>query len=407
MLIALLLPAVQAAREAARRMQCSNNLRQLGLAVHNFHDAHLRLPNFVDDQIFVSQRLQRFSFLYALLPFIEQPAAFDSVMTANSRRTTPQTGYFQMNSYNPDPFGRPGEATRTQFSAFLCPSDGNARVFDPIARYGNEGSTSTSYRGSLADVLTRVGSGNRASSPRSWLRVGPTRVNTGGSAPIPADSIAHPHAGEVDLGVITDGTSNTVLMTEGVVFDGTSSGTLEVDLRANIVRATFFYNQRPSNCLAVRGTGRSTTTLPLSPPATSRGNGDWGPGWRAYDVVGSFNVGVFTLLPPNSPSCADSSWGGVSASSEHSGGVNAVFADGSVRFVSDTIHTKNLDIAAWVPPAGDPRRHVPPNGSHDQWVPAVPLAAATGGTDAVQGQPFSWGVWAELGAINSGAAPSL
>jgi prepilin-type processing-associated H-X9-DG protein len=199
------------------------------------------------------------------------------------------------------------------------------------------------------------------------------------------------------LNVFRDGTSNTILLVEGVIHDFTSAGQLGVDFRANLVNATYFYNQKPTNCLSLRGIGRSSTTTVTS--ATSRGTGDWGPGWRAYDVFSTYNVGAFTLLPPNSPSCASGAWGGVSASSEHNGGVQSVFADGSVRFIPDTIHTKNLDIAAAIGHA--------PSGQHDNWVPATPIAATTGGTDAVAGQRFSYGVWAELGAVNGGGATSF
>jgi hypothetical protein len=84
--------------------------------------------------------------------------------------------------------------------------------------------------------------------------------------------------------------------------------------------------------------------------------------------------------------------------------VQTVFADGSARFILDTIHTKNMNVRAMQ------TGHVPVGGSHDNWVPAIPLANAQDvaeGTDAVAGQPFSWGVWAELGAVNSGGTPSL
>lgn len=69
-LIALLLPAVQAAREAARRMQCSNKLKQIGLGVHNFHDTQNGLPP-------ISMGTQRGSFFVAIWPFIEQNALYD------------------------------------------------------------------------------------------------------------------------------------------------------------------------------------------------------------------------------------------------------------------------------------------------------------------------------------------
>jgi len=401
MLIALLLPAVQAAREAARRMQCGNNLKQLGLAVHNFHDTQNRLPCFTDDPVFVQNRLSRFSFLYALFPFMEQTAAYDSVLSANSRRTTPRTGNYELASWE-EPFTAANSPTSSNYPTLLCPSDGNAGLWVDSGSYGNEGSTKSSYRGSLADVMVRSGTSTRDSSLRSWLRVGPARVNTSGPTPTPNTY----NAGEVDLSVFMDGTSNTVLITEGVLYDGTAGGTAQsrgVDFRANVVTATYFYNQPPTNCLNLKGAGRRTV-----PSAVPRGNGDFGPGWRAYDVTYTYNVGVFTLLPPNSPSCSNTTnYGGVSASSEHSGGVQTVFADGSTRFISDTIHTKNLSVAIRATTAADFGWTAWPAGNHDNWVPARPIANTTGGADAVAGQPFSYGVWAELGAVNDGAAPSL
>jgi prepilin-type N-terminal cleavage/methylation domain-containing protein len=79
-LIALLLPAVQAAREAARRSQCSNNLKQMGLAVHNFHDAYRRFPpGYVGHQNSwqFSWGMQHTSLLAFLLPYVEQQAIYD------------------------------------------------------------------------------------------------------------------------------------------------------------------------------------------------------------------------------------------------------------------------------------------------------------------------------------------
>ena len=398
MLIALLLPAVQAAREAARRMQCSNNQKQLGLAVHNFHDTHNRFPSFVDDALFVTNRLNRFSFLYALFPFIEQSAAFSSVTSANERRETPKTGNYILNSWEA-PFTGADEATRMNLPAFLCPSDSNSARWAYNAGGLDAGATKTNYRGSLADVLVATDSARRASSLRSWLRVGPARVSGtdagGGTAAPPTPNTAPRNAGELGLDAITSGTSNTLLISEGVVYDGAADNTRPVDFRANVVGATsnqFWHNQRVQTCMDAKGQGRRSNDLAAHRSYT----GDRRLGERAYDTQSTYSTGIFTILPPNSPSCYNNSstWpGGASASSEHSGGVNGVLADGSVRFISDTIQTQNFNTLAVRPSVG---------GFSDDNPPDRPYSGS-----AAAPVPLSYGIWAELGAINSNESIAL
>lgn len=88
-LVALLLPAVQAAREAARRMQCQNNLKQLGLALHNYHDTYKRLPSLAQgtNQAAVPERDSNYGMLGGIvhmLPFVEQTPLYDQFGTAQA-----------------------------------------------------------------------------------------------------------------------------------------------------------------------------------------------------------------------------------------------------------------------------------------------------------------------------------
>ncbi|EAQ82211.1 DUF1559 domain-containing protein [Blastopirellula marina] len=124
-LIALLLPAVQQAREAARKMQCGNNLKQIGLALHNYHDTNGRFPPGYYmglNQSGTAENLLRYSWFQSLLPFVEQTALFDSV------QTDIQAGRL------------PWEFTQRQtiVNGFMCPSDpANPKVGPLRGFHGN------------------------------------------------------------------------------------------------------------------------------------------------------------------------------------------------------------------------------------------------------------------------------
>jgi prepilin-type N-terminal cleavage/methylation domain-containing protein len=346
-LIALLLPAVQAAREAARRMKCSNNIRQIAIAAHNFHDTQLRFPAFYGDPIHAErlknllnpQRRQRASFLLLLMPYMEQTAIYDAIAEAP---TTPGFDYVHQITVG-----------QTTISALFCPSDSN-----PSLRTEND-CTWTSYRGSLADLSCRAD----LNSPRSWLGVGEqTRTFAG----------------------ITDGTSNTVMLCEGIIHDssaGTPGGNYKMRM-AVTGTGTCYYNQVPLMCLSLKGANfeflnpnQPTLDGRVITPVVSHGHNL---GQRAWDAQ-THTTGIHTLLPPNSPSCHgtwDYAW--VSASSNHTGGVQVARIDASVTFISETIHTENLDQASTIPGTWEP--------------PAYPSNATLG--------VFSYGVWASLGSIN-------
>jgi prepilin-type N-terminal cleavage/methylation domain-containing protein/prepilin-type processing-associated H-X9-DG protein len=136
-LVALLLPAVQAAREAARRMQCTNNMKQLGLALQNFHSAHKRFPFAGADygwcqnpDIAGSLHIRNWNGLVFLLPYLEQQAIYDrfnqtsaatDVLQGNEACCAPTTSRGTLVG---DPIGSGNAALSTEvITGLLCPSD--------------------------------------------------------------------------------------------------------------------------------------------------------------------------------------------------------------------------------------------------------------------------------------------
>ena len=355
MLIALLLPAVQAAREAARRMQCSNHMKQLCLAAHNYHDAYDSFPAGV-------QRLgghwnnpggPRFNAFAAMLPFTEQTAM-----------------YAQFTGGSLSPWACPPSDTR--ISTFLCPSDPN--------RMGN-GRSNTESR---INLQLSLGDSNRMQGNARGL------FTWNGSATVSTSTDEAVRKSECDrliqpkgMGAITDGTSNTIFCSE------CTTGVLNT----RIVQEGGIYNNagykilpngtvdpdtgHPSNCRA--NVTYCFNNATVAGDRTTLRNASGMRGGRQFDRFQTYNH-FNTIMPPNGPSCNedgnDDRWGLYPPMSYHTGGVNCGYADGSVRFIPNSIDTNGL------------------NGT-------------IGGGDPDYTGQSRFGVWGSLGSINGGESVSL
>ena len=305
-LIALLLPAVQAAREAARRSQCTNNLKQLGLAMLNYESSTQALP-----PAHVGYNWNDWSALSQMAGQIEQTALFNATnfTTGFANPTTLQ---------NTTVFN-------AKLAVLLCPSDTDRMT--NAAGHTNY----TMCAGSEAYTIKYCD---------NFRGVGIDLDQQGGRA-----------AGKIGLRDITDGTSNTVAFSERVKANDTdSSGNQLLDglkPTSNISNTnTWWPNTSPdvdyASCLTLypNASNFASMTLSGSPNGT-----DWGMGSFWHLGLGR-NGGIFTcVMPPNSWSCVtnnqDMNGCLLTASSRHPGGVNALFADGSVRFVKSTINYKS------------------------------------------------------------------
>ena len=289
-LIALLLPAVQAAREAARRSQCVNNLKQLGLAIQNYHDVNGAIPPTSTVTTTVPLFQGNMGLKARMLPFIEQTAAFNSINFLLDATASANTTLRNVVSIN----------------VFVCPSDPN----DP----GLGSIKSTNYPNNLG--TTRV-------APNSS-----TLSNLDG----PAYKMGQPpENGTVSLASIIDGTSNTAIFSEWI--KGTNANAV-VPNRIGLDQVFTGAPETPNNgLLAYQLACLNSTKLNYS------GKGvDW-----LNDKV-SNGGGYSHIMTPNTRACVFSTGSSnstdnsvIGASSYHSGGVNVAMLDGSVRFVKNTV----------------------------------------------------------------------
>ena len=317
-LIALLLPAVQSAREAARRAQCTNNLKQIGLAIHNYVESNGSVPPTGGYYTAANNVWQRHSMKTRILPFMEQNAAMNAInFDVSPVKPSTSAGY---------PVGRliNGTAGAIQINSFLCPSDPN-----PGNTGLNQASGSTmSFAVGVSNYPNNVGTnraytGGRINGPAYYI---------GGSAHSAATSDSPADVGApATIASITDGLSNTVIFSEWV--KGSSGG-----------------NQPGLNLLWYEAAGIGTSgsneaDYQICLKTVSVNPWDYkGEYWMSGDV--GRGGGYHHIAPPNSKSCkADRSfsdgWNSgwlISASSFHSGGVNAAFCDGSVKFIKNSIN---------------------------------------------------------------------
>jgi prepilin-type N-terminal cleavage/methylation domain-containing protein/prepilin-type processing-associated H-X9-DG protein len=318
-MVGLLLPAVQAAREAARRMSCSNNMKQIGLGLHNYHDTFGRLPfreggtSGTADGGSVGTVLQsnqnRASGFTMLLPFIEQAPLYDMISSPLTHNGVvyPAFGDTPSDSsvYPPWSFDIP---------TYLCPSAPQTRLLGGgnfgLAHYGFSGGDSSMF-------ITWIAPSN-ATSARTRLRgVMGYRMNNR------------------KFRDIVDGLSNTIAMGEN-----TSS------LGGRAILGGVARNQgnevidSPNTCLLRVDNVTREYAASVATVSVSRGQ-RWAGGSVAYVVVN-------TILPPNSPSCSTGtefrSPGQYPMGSRHPGGVHILLCDGAVRFVSDSVDTGNLSL---------------------------------------------------------------
>lgn len=286
-LIGLLLPAVQKIRETAAKMKCANNLKQLGLATHNFEGTMGCLPSGATQ----NSSNWGFSFQSQLLPYVEQ-TSLHRLINFELQLTLGSGGSQTLNPIHQT-------AAKTPVNLFLCASDDGPML----------------YQNNAADW-----------APNNYM----VNIGTGTTS----QSLSTPNEGlvwytsNVKIIDITDGTSNTILIAESI--------------RGNNIQTNGPTPVEPIRQYASFGGGGNPALMSDAFCATAtRWGGNRGSSWlwgHAFNVVFT----TFHLPNQKTTDCGNNGSGFFKSSSFHSGGVNVLMADGSLRFV-----TNSINLATW------------------------------------------------------------
>jgi prepilin-type N-terminal cleavage/methylation domain-containing protein len=301
-LVALLLPAIQAAREAARRSQCQNNLKNLGLALHNYHDnykafppALLTLTNAGDGVMNGSRLFSTWSIL--ILPYMEEQSLHDKFdIVPFTRRITDDAAGSTRNQ----------DARGTELPVFRCPSDRG-----PASRYHG------TFAGKDSPNWARGNYGLNAFQfwPASFNSIDPILGSTWDNWNAGIGGINKSNS----IAKITDGTSNTIML-----------GEMRVGVVEDDPRGVWALGMCGSNYHC-----RHVTNYTWSPNSCYGGDDDLYNGPNIITEYGDQNLAAECMLPW--------SGGGLSGQSvmrsSHVGGIFVAMADASVRFISDFIDT--------------------------------------------------------------------
>ena len=352
-MVGLLLPAVQAAREAARRMSCGNNFKQIGLATHNYHAAYNQLPihGSGSNQVTTleggipssqSNRLM-LSVLVGIAPFMEQQALWEqisnpSTQIAGSPGAVRSPAWPAMGPTPTDEDNQLGAAPNirntayapwmTEVSALRCPSDPGT---------GLPAMGRTNYAACIGDGvrLQALGPYDNNTTPGNLSNT--TQFTL-------ADRGTYSMRTKRGFRDILDGLANTIMMGEITTDLG------DRDVRTQGMQGATEPRFNPLVCRPSISAARPTFWDP-SVAAASLFAANQGRGFRWASADTPYTV-CNTILPPNREYCAHSvtrpiiTEGTATMSSRHQGGAHALMGDGAVKFITDSIEAGNSSAAA-------------------------------------------------------------